>query len=62
MATNPTNVAAKPAAKRRGNIASEMSKVARSLAEVEATAQQLRERQKALQQQREQQGAVLKRW
>jgi hypothetical protein len=34
-----------------------MSKVARSLAKVEATAQELRERQKVLQQQREQQGA-----
>lgn len=61
MATNSTNVAVKPAVKSRiksgDNIAAEMSKVARSLAKVEATAQQLRERQKVLAQQREQQGA-----
>ena len=61
MATNPSNVAAKPAAKKRtksgDNIAAEMSKVARSLAKVEATARELRERQKVLAEQREQQGA-----
>ena len=61
MATNSSNVAVKPAVKRRtksgDNIAAEMSKVARSLAQLETTAQALREREKALAQQREQQGA-----
>ena len=44
-------------AKSRDTIDAEMSKVARSLAKVEATAHELRERQKVLAEQREQQGA-----